>query len=189
MRNYEIAGAAPRHARRIESSAASAEPTSRKAAAPCRRWPATKVRAAAFRTDRVQRDLPESDGLGSRRSSAAPRRSRFVSRTAPPSSTRFGNVTGGVRSPYRGRADEHLVWQLHRRILLPHRRPRSAVRSIAAEGTLPDARGVRPRRAGRCRETGRTAGLDQGRRRRSHRRSEERHRTLIACVSSTQRHA
>ena len=67
-----------------------------------------------------------------RHGTAPPRADLITVVKGAPVLDQFGNVTGGLRSPYLDVPDEHLVRQLDRRVVLLHRRPRGAVRLGAA---------------------------------------------------------
>ena len=144
FRHYEMAGAAHATPDELNFSATSADIVKAGVAVPpmnCNEGPRSRFPSRIF-FDAMLRNLDQWVRYGI---SAAARRSDRGGRQRG----RARRVRQRRRRPALAlprRADEHVVRQLDRRLVLHHRRPRGALRRRAPADALHDARCLRPRR-------------------------------------------
>ena len=143
FRNYEIAGAGHAMPDELYYSAAPADieragrpvPPMACNEGPRSRFPSSIHFEAAFRNF----DLRVRHGV------APPHASPIAVENGAPVLDAFGNVTGGLRSPYVDVPTSRWLGSSDRRVVLLHRRPQAAVRPGDARAALPHPGRVRPR--------------------------------------------
>ena len=135
-RHYEMAGAAHATPDELFYSARPEDILAAGRAVPpmsCNEGPRSRFPSRIFVDAALQNiDLWSRDGL------PAPPGQDILVENGQPVLDEFGNVAGGLRSPYLDVPTSTWFAQQHRRVVLRHRRPRDAVRPGDAGRALPD---------------------------------------------------